>query len=432
MIRKICIAVLLASSILFTFGCTPSVEPTSSGDQSEVASGPAEEITITMLHFKVDEAAAIEALCEKYEEENANIKFEVEAVGGSGDYEGTLMARFSSKEAPDIWFNNGGENELDKWGEKLTDLSNEPWVSDALGTAVEGMTRDGKLYGMPINIEGYGYIYNKDLFDEAGITELPTTLSELEATAKKLKDAGILPFINAYKEQWVLADHLLNAGLSKLSDPAVTVTALGKGEQKFKGNAVFEQWIDLIDLTVKYGNENMLTTDYNTLLNEFAAGNGAMVQQGNWIQATIDQLNPDMRMGILPMPISDDRDINNRLLVGVPGYWVITNTSDNIDEGKAFLNWMVSSEFGKNHIVKEFKFIPAFTNITFEAEDLGDIASGILEFTKDNKTLGWYRTRLPSGYESDVAASIQKYLAKQINREQMLEEFDTHMANLNK
>ncbi|MDD4327588.1 MAG: hypothetical protein PHU83_05120, partial [Eubacteriales bacterium] len=121
-----------------------------------------------------------------------------------------------------------------------------------------------------------------------------------------------------------------------------------------------------------------------------------------------------------------------RLLVGVPGYWVITNTSDNIDEGKAFLNWMVSSEFGKNHIVKEFKFIPAFTNITFEAEDLGDIASGILEFTKDNKTLGWYRTRLPSGYESDVAASIQKYLAKQINREQMLEEFDTHMANLNK
>ena len=69
-----------------------------------------------------------------------------------------------------------------------------------------------------MNIEGYGYIYNKKLFEKAGITETPKTLSELEAAAKKLKAKGITAFSNGYAEWWVLGIHNMNVGLAQQPD----------------------------------------------------------------------------------------------------------------------------------------------------------------------------------------------------------------------
>ena len=35
---------------------------------------------------------------------------------------------------------------------------------------------DGKVYGLPLSMEGFGYIYNKDIFAEVGIDPLPKTM----------------------------------------------------------------------------------------------------------------------------------------------------------------------------------------------------------------------------------------------------------------
>ena len=60
-------------------------------------------------------------------------------------------------------------------------------------SAREGITSDGAVYGLPLYLEGYGFLYNKDYFEEAGISEVPLTLTELEQAVKKLEDAGIPP-----------------------------------------------------------------------------------------------------------------------------------------------------------------------------------------------------------------------------------------------
>ena len=117
---------------------------------------------------------------------------------------------------------------------------------------------------MPIGVEGYGYIYNKDLFAKAGITELPKTLTQLDAAAQKLQAAGITPFENGYAEWWVLGNHFVNLPFAYQADPNAFIDGLNKGTEKIAGNAVFENWIKLFDLTVKYGNKNPLQTDYNT------------------------------------------------------------------------------------------------------------------------------------------------------------------------
>ncbi len=69
------------------------------------------------------------------------------------------------------------------------------------------ITVDGKVYGMPMNIEGFGVIYNKALFQKAGINELPDTYTELVEAASQLKKVGVTPFANGYYEEWKLGHH---------------------------------------------------------------------------------------------------------------------------------------------------------------------------------------------------------------------------------
>ena len=186
-----------------------------------------------MFQFKVEIAEQLAKLIEEYEKLHPNINIELETVGGGADYGAALKAKFNSGDKPDI-FNNGGFSELDLWIEHLEDLTDEPWVANLVDAAKPPMTKDGRLYGMPVNLEGYGYIYNKELFAKAGITETPKTLDELRAAAQKLKDAGITPFINGYAEWWVLGNHFINIPFAQQKDPKRSSRGCTTARRKFR------------------------------------------------------------------------------------------------------------------------------------------------------------------------------------------------------
>ncbi|ANE48551.1 ABC transporter substrate-binding protein [Paenibacillus swuensis] len=394
--------------------------------------GDGETKTVKIFNFKVEIAEALDKLKAEYEKENPNVKIQIESLGGGGDYGAGLKAKVASGDIPDI-FNNGGFAERDTWLEYLEDMSDQPWVKDTLDVAKEPMTKDGKLYGMPMNLEGYGFVYNKDLFEKAGITDLPKTLTSLTAAAEKLKAAGITPFANGYQEWWILGIHNLNVAFAHQENPDEFIKGLNDGSAKMQGNAKFKEWAKLLDLTVKYSNKNPLTTDYNTQVTTFASGQAAMMQQGNWTQVQIDQINPELNLGVLPMPINDDAAENDKLLVGVPNNWVVHKNSPVKEEAKDFLNWMVSSETGKKYIVEQFKFIPAMKSI--EVKDpkvLGDLATAVSQYSADGKTLSWNWFKYPEGATNEFGATIQGYIAGKRNLDEMLGDFDKTWQNLKK
>lgn len=404
----------------------------SPGASSPAGESPKKNVTIKMFQFKVEIAEQLQNLVNEYEKETG-VKVQIETVGGGADYGAALKAKFNSGDKPDI-FNNGGFSDLDLWLENLEDLSDQPWVKDLVKGTDEPMTHDGKLYGMPIGVEGYGFIYNKDLFEQAGITELPKTLSQLEDAAKQLQDKGITPFINGYGEWWVLGNHFVNLPFAYQPDPNAFIAGLNDGSQKIPGNEVFENWTKLFDLTVKYGGKNPLQTDYNTQVTEFATGKAAMTQQGNWTQVQISKTNPDINIGFLPMPITEDAAANDKLFVGVPNNWVVNKNSAVKEEAKAFLNWMVTSETGKNYITKEFKFIPALTTISATEEDLGALASDIMKYNQEGKVLSWNWFKFPQGEASSkkFGDDMQGYVGGQLTKEKMLEAFQSTWDNLKK
>ncbi|WP_078549644.1 ABC transporter substrate-binding protein [Litchfieldia alkalitelluris] len=400
-------------------GETPNTDTDNGGD---------EVVTLDFFQFKVEIADQLQEMINEFEAEHPNIKIKLETVGGGADYGAALKAKFASGEKPDI-FNNGGFKELELWKEHLADLSEEPWVEHVLPIGKVPMTdTDGKLYGMPVNLEGYGFIYNKDLFEKAGITEPPTTVSELKDAAQKLEDAGITPFAAGYGEWWVIGQHLLNIPFAQHEDPVAYIEGLYDGSQKIVGDEQFMQFKEVLDTEIKFANDNPLTTDYNTQVTLFASGQAAMLQQGNWTENMIYEINPEINMAFLPIPINDDEAASDRLPIGVPNNWVLNKNSEHLEEAKLFLNWMVSSETGKRYLTEEFAFIPAFDNI--EPAGLGDLGLSILEYSKDDKTIPWTWFRWPDGANKEFAATIQEYATGKIDYDTVLERFQSTWDNL--
>ncbi|MDO7906515.1 ABC transporter substrate-binding protein [Paenibacillus sp. JX-17] len=385
--------------------------------------------TIHIYQFKVEILQPLNEMKAEYEKTHPGIKLDIQSVGGGSDYGSALKAKFASGDQPDI-FTNEGYADRDTWFEYMEDLSDQPWVKNLDEFAKEPMTVNGKLYGQPMNLEGFGIIYNKDLFQKAGITQLPRTLNELEETAKKLKAAGITPFANGFAEYWILGNHLANIPFAQQKDPAQFIAGLNDETSKIPGNPVFEKWVDLLDLMLKYGNANPLTTDYNSQVTMFANGQAAMMHHGNWTQPQIDGINPDLNLGILPAPIDNDPSSADKIAVGVAANWVVNKNSPVKEEAKEFLNWLATSDAGKKYVTEKFKFVPAFKNMQADEKVTGDLGMVVSQHAKEGKIWTWNFPRFPKGYNHDISSSMQAYIAGEINKEEMLTEFQEEWENL--
>ncbi|WP_123039932.1 ABC transporter substrate-binding protein [Cohnella candidum] len=412
-------------------GSSPAASPSESASASPSASAttpaPKKDVTIKIFQFKVEIADALQKLADEYEKETG-VKVVVETHGGGEDYNALLKATLAAGEEPEI-FNSGGWAGIVPYMDRAADLSNEPWAKDLVPATVAQITKDGKLLGMPMNMEAYGFTYNKDLFAKAGITELPQTLDQLEETAKKLKAAKITPW-ELTNEWWSMGIHTLNIALANQPDPAAWIEDVKAGKKTFKDDPVMKQWLRLVDIMFANGQDKPLTTDYNTQVAEFAAGKGAMVQHGNWIQGMVDEVDKNLNLGMMPVPLGDKPYI----FAGVPNNWIVNSKSAHPEEAKAFLNWMVTSEVGKKYIATEFKFVPALTTIAPNPEAVGKIGGDFATFSTQHpdQIKDWNWDRFPDGITQQWGSAMQEYLGKRITGDQLLEKFDKAVKDIMK
>ncbi|MEK5162723.1 ABC transporter substrate-binding protein [Paenibacillus sp. FSL R5-0527] len=406
---------LVMSMLLAACGGSKGGNGSSTGNaQNGSAAAGGEVKTVKIFQFKTEIVEGLNELKVEFEKEHPNIKLDIQTVGGGADYAAALKTKFASGDAPDI-FSNGGFAELDMWQDKIEDLSDQPWVKDLVPLAAEPMTKDGKVYGMPMNLEGIGYVYNKDLFAKAGITETPKTITELEEAAKKLQQIGVTPFGNAYQEWWLLGNQGISTAFARQDNVDEFIKGLNEGTATIVGNEQFKNWSNLLNLTVKYGQKNPLTTDANTHLAMFASGEVAMMQEGNWAQTLIDNITPNMNIGMFPLPIDDDAEKNDKLTVGIPANLVVNKDSASKEEAKIFLNWLVTSDLGKEYIVKKWKFIPALTTIPATSEDIGQLGADVKKYVDENKVYGLQSSKFPDGVTQEFASAIQELIAGKVD-----------------
>lgn len=417
----ISIVSLSALLLLSLVGCADKDEQKKEARGTEASNSTNandKKVTLKLLQNKIEITDKVKQMAAEYTKENPNVIIEATV---SNEAEMQLKTSFASGNEPDI-FTVKAFTDMTDWSSRLVDLSNEPWMSKVFPAAAEGMTVNGKKMGFPIAYEGYGFIYNMDLFKKAGIDRVPTTLTELRRANEKLKAAGIASYNEAYNVWWVLGQHLFNLPFAYERDPLDVIQRINKGETKVTDLASMDGFFDVLDMTVKYGSGgkgmHSLGVTYDNQVSDFATGKTAMMQQGVWTIDPIMKINPGIRIGMFAIPLSDNPE-ETKMPVGVPGYYVLNKNSKHVKESKEFLTWLHHN--GQKYLVDSFKLIPAFSDL-LTSEELGPLAADLSSYIEKKQTLPWAHSLWPSGANREFAAPLQKYIGGVINKEQALKD----------
>lgn len=403
-----------------------SAKNTSSDTQEGETS---EKKTLKIFQYKVEIADQLLELADEYMELHPEIDLQIESVT-SNDYNTLLKTKFVSGEAPDI-FNNQGATEFTLWKDNIENLSDQPWVSDMAELTKEGISdEEGNIYGLPLYLEGYNFVYNTKLFAEAGITEVPTTLAELEDVCIQLENAGIPAIILPLNDWYNMGVFGANVAMAHQNDVNAFIDGLNSGTETFQDNEVFEEWVNLVDVMVEHAYLDPLTTTFADQISQMANEEAAITLANNGCWLSLLEINPDIQVDFFNVPINDDAAYNDVLFAGVSTYWVVNKNSPVKEEAKEFLEWLVTSERGRYYLVEEFGFVSGLTSIEAPEEIVGPLSAAVAEAVQAGKVLGWEWPKYPAGMTEELGVNIQKYVSGQCTAQEMLAGFDTSWQNL--
>lgn len=165
----------------------PSADTDKQADQ-ETDKSSNKEVTLKLYYWDEQFKPVIDKTIQAFQKENANIKMESTVIPWA-QYWTKLQTSLPTSSGPDIfWLNFMYANEfipkqlLLEVNKDIIDTNNYP------ESTITPFTKEGKLYGVPFNLDTIALLYNKELFDKAGVA-YPNdkwTWDDLLNAAKKL------------------------------------------------------------------------------------------------------------------------------------------------------------------------------------------------------------------------------------------------------
>ncbi len=422
-VLSVCISMVLAFSVT---GCKKEAPAEVETVEEEA---PAEEaakkpVTLYFFQYAPEYTNYMNEMAEEYNSVNPNVTIEFEI--NQDQYNTLLKTKLNSGNLPDAFWIEGLNN-TKLYADYAYDLTNEPFMENVLPSALTQVTIDGKVLGYPLWMQSYSIIYNKKIFSDAGITELPATLTELRDVCEILKSKGIPAFVNGYKEWWVFKHIMSHFIAAEEGDYAGTAASIAAGTKKLEDLKYFNNFFDLIDITVEYGLPKPLEADFNTEIADFTNGKGAMMTgQGDWAEISVLKIDPDFQMGYIGQPVGDDAS-KAKIMADSSTAWLITKDNENVEEVLAWLDWLTTSDYGKSFISKVCKVTgvlkdspPADTQLAIEST----------EFLSSNRSYPWIQTYWPNGFDQKLGELMQAYIAKIKTKDQVLSELNSSWQKL--
>lgn len=371
------------------------------------------ELHVSNLKVEIDEA--LKAYAVAYDEINGT-STTIESHGGGEDYASTLKAALQAGNMPDI-FVIEGQGGYDVWEEYILDVSDQAFAQD---TSV-GFKVDGKTYGFPVAIEGFGLAYNADILAAAEIDPatlvtrgaLAEALEKLEGMKEELGLDAVVSMATSVAGgmTWVTGNQMFSAYLSAglpYGDMSVVEKTLA-GEVDYDRLKEFGEYTALL---FQYSDSEVLVNgDYDDQLNLFATGKAAFCHQGNWIDPNLVSLGvaETLNLGFIGEPFMAETELSG-LMVSAPSWYVVNSQGENVEEALAFLNAMVSTEAGQNYMVNEAGMVPAFASVTMEPA--GDLSVSVMKASASGDIYSWGFGFLPDGFGMNSLGPIFELLAQ--------------------
>ena len=349
----ITLAAVMAGSLLA--GCGDSAN-SSKGEantedtaKAEDGADGAQELSIWVHETDSAEGQLYKALVEEFNEQNQG-KYHAELTqiarsGDAGGYDDKVNAAISNGGLPDVFTVDGVT--VAKYAEAeaivpIGDYFQEDDLKDFNSSIIQQGTYDSKLYTLGAMDSSVGLFYNKDMFEEAGITpatkENPWTLEDLTQAAEKLttEDCYGLTMSLGSKDETLIYFFL---PLIQSQNSNVIDDAGEKAEGYLNGDAAVNT-LTWIKEMVDKGYASATPAD-----NCFGLGQCAMAVSGSWEPGNLAKY--DINWGLMPMAKYD----SDSQAVSACGSWTFAmsgNCAEEKREGAAeLIKFMTSADAGK-------------------------------------------------------------------------------------
>jgi raffinose/stachyose/melibiose transport system substrate-binding protein len=257
----------------------------------------------------------------------------------------------------------------------LMDLSGQPYIGNYDDAAVESVTVDGGVYGVPLGRVTYsGMFVNLDLLAEVGV-DVPTTWDEYLAACDAVIAAGFKCSIAGGADGWPIFVGTYGLLGALYPDQGALVEGLWTGDVTWND----EQGLELFNRYAAYAAN--LDAESAGLTGDaagprFAAGDIAFGPMGGWMAGPIDDA-ASFEWSYIPFPGSDNAE-DNQLLFGKNDMTLAVAADTPVaDLAHAYLT-AFSEQANYNDFANATGYIPTQATATLETT-LGQSIAPILQ-----------------------------------------------------
>lgn len=328
--RKLIAVLLSAAMALGLMGC--------GGGTEDAASSKSSKNTVSLLSWYTEEEMA--PIKEGFETANPDLELEVQFVPPTEQYIQKLTLLMNGNEPTDLFFMCPEVKEDVVATDFAVDLSDLPIMERLSDNAKRTLGVDGKVYGLSLDSWASFIFYDKAVFEEAGITETPTTWDELVEAMAKIKKIGVEPLTAQAEDAGRLLLGLF-ASNEASKNPEVEV-GLADGSVKFA-----DLYKDSMDAWYKdviepgYLGQSCLSLTNDQQEEMFISGQAAMMIGGPWTIPDFEAKNPDADYGTFGIPGFD----GEVMLQGAANVGIgIANQAKNKEGAEKFMEYLSSDE----------------------------------------------------------------------------------------
>lgn len=434
--KKIVSALLVAAMAVTAFaGCGSN-----GGNGSTQAGGKADKTAsgkVYMLNFKPETDEAWKALAETYTDQTG---VEVNILtAADGQYNTTLQSEMSKSDMPTI-FTVGNTTAAQTWNDYTYDLKDTDLYNHLTDKSLV-INYDNKVAGVANCYECYGIIFNKTILEgycgmDGAVVKsvdeinnfdtLKKVADDINSRVDEINEALGTDLTEAFASaglddgsSWRFSGHLANMPLYyEFKDDGCDLTAgeaeiTGKYLDNFKN--VWDMYVSDSAADPKTLNSGALNAE-----SEFGMGEAVFYQNGDWEYANLT--NPDNGytvtaedLSMMPIYFGVD-DANEGLCVGTENYWAVNKKApqEDIDATLEFLNWVITSDEGRDAITNQMGLTAPFDTFTGDYETKNAFAQASNKLMSDGKTsVAWSFNATPNvdDWRKDVVAPLTAYSA---------------------
>lgn len=406
----------------------PAAEaPAAEESGTEAPAASAEGGSVYYLNFKPEVDEQWQQIASDY---TAATGVDVKVVtAASGTYEEVLKSEIAGSDAPTLFQVNEPVG-YSSWKDYCMDLSNTELFKNLSDQSLAVYGEDGKPYGVPYTVEAYGIIYNDAIMqayfamDGAAATsideinsfdKLKAVVEDMQAKKDDLGITGVFASTSLLPgEDWRWQTHLANLPVYyELKDKGITDTDALEFSYSDNFKNIFDLYINNSTCAPTLLGSKAVTDS----MAEFALGECAMVQNGNWAWGQISEVDgntvEEANVKFMPIYTGVSGEDKQGLCIGTENFWCINSQADpaDIKATEDFVAWMISSDEGKNAMVNTLGNAAPFSTFTDAEKPSDPLAKEMYASMESGKTsVSWNFTIFPSqDFKDDFGAALLEY-----------------------